>query len=126
MELILTSGSHRKALMLCACHSFAGCVLHAGGVLRDAAIQNQSAASMREILSSKVVAIQQMQTCLWAACTRETVLFSSTAALLGPPGQANYAAANAAMNAWSQSQQASGAIPGIIIVFNSIQPHSLL
>ena len=108
--------------MLCACYSSAGCVLHAGGVLRDAAIQNQSAASIREVLSSKVVAMQRMQTCLWAACTTETVLFSSTAALLGPPGQANYAAANAAMNAWSQSQQASGAIPGIKIAFSSIQP----
>ena len=104
-----------------------GCVLHAGGVLRDAAIQQQSAASIREVLSSKVVAIQRMQTCLWAACTRETVLFSSTASLLGPPGQANYAAANAAMNAWSQSQQASGANPDIQTCFQTaFNPHSIL
>lgn len=36
-------------------------------------------------------------------------VFSSTSALLGPAGQANYAAANAAVGGWAEGARASGA-----------------
>ena len=84
--------------------------MHAGGALRDASLQKQTLAGVREVLGPKTGALTRLQALSWAHPTTSTAVFSSTASLLGPPGQANYAAANAALNAWSQAQQASGAL----------------
>ena len=46
--------------------------------------------------------------CAASEPTSELIVFSSTAAVLGPSGQANYAAANAAVNAWTSARQAAG------------------
>lgn len=43
-----------------------------------------------------------------AAPLSAVALFSSTSALLGRAGQANYAAANAAMGAWADRQHSAG------------------
>lgn len=84
-------------------------------------IPKQRPGSVREVWAPKVRAIQELQANAWAHPVRKTVLFSSTAALLGPAGQANYAAANSALNALSHLQQASGErhLPVILHAGNS-------
>ena len=75
-------------------------VLHASGVLSDATLRNQSAAKFFEVFGPKTAVVQQLKKCgaEWSPSLFEAH-FSSVASLLGSPGQANYAAANAALDA---------------------------
>ena len=84
-------------------------VMHAGGVLRDAMLANQSAGTMRAVVAPKAAGLQQLLARLAAEAPLAWVaLFSSTASLIGPAGQANYAAANAVLDALAGQQQQSG------------------
>jgi myxalamid-type polyketide synthase MxaB len=77
-------------------------IIHAAGVIDDATISMQSREKLRRVYAPKGQAVENL---LAATAGRELdflVLFSSTAAVLGPPGQANYAAANAAMDAMAE------------------------
>ena len=84
-------------------------LMHAGGVLRDATLLNQTHASMMEVCAPKVSgAWGLMQAGLHSMPMHMTVLFSSIAALMGSPGQANYSAANSALDALAHHLQRSG------------------
>jgi NADP-dependent 3-hydroxy acid dehydrogenase YdfG len=85
-----------------------GLVLHAGGVLADATLGNQSMAAMRRVAAPKSVGAAGWQLAVQQQPAGSQVFFSSIAALLGSPGQANYAAANAALDAAAQALQAQG------------------
>ncbi|KAK9803914.1 hypothetical protein WJX72_004698 [[Myrmecia] bisecta] len=86
----------------------AATIMHAGGILQDATLANQSAASLRAAAAPKLDGILRLADALGGSPAAGVVLFSSTAALLGAAGQANYAAANAALNSWAGTQQAAG------------------
>ena len=83
-------------------------LLHAGGVLADALLGNQTASGLRLALAPKTASLA----CLDRPATLQPaalqLLFSSVAALLGSPGQANYSAANAALDAAAQRAQQAG------------------
>jgi NADPH:quinone reductase-like Zn-dependent oxidoreductase len=83
-------------------------IMHAGGVLADAAIANQTAASMRAVAAAKSVALQLLMQRLVPLPVVSNVLFSSMAALLGSAGQSNYAASNAALDAAARQLQGAG------------------
>jgi len=77
-------------------------LLHAAGVLRDSLLPNQTPRNFREVLSGKVhgakKALSPSSCSSLLTKTPTSVLFSSVSALVAPPGQSNYAAANGALN----------------------------
>ena len=61
--------------------------MHAGGVLADATLGQQSLSGIRQVFAAKVGAAQQAHACCACDATSAELMFSSVAALLGSPGQ---------------------------------------
>jgi acyl transferase domain-containing protein/acyl carrier protein len=83
-------------------------VIHSAGILADALIDRLTPASFEQVMAGKVRGALLLD----RLCRQDTldyfVLFSSVASLLGNPGQGNYAAANAMLDALAQSRAAAG------------------
>lgn len=74
-------------------------VIHAGGILRDAMIDRQSAGTMREVFAPKINGCKTLCRKFLPSGAQFTA-FSSIAGVLGSAGQANYAAANSYIDSW--------------------------
>ena len=83
-------------------------IIHAGGQLADATIPKQALSCIRQVFAAKVNAAQHTQTHTACDPVTSTVLFSSVAALLGSAGQANYSAANGALDGLAAQWSAEG------------------
>ena len=84
-------------------------VVHAGGVLQDGLLARQTPAAFRGVLAPKVCGALQMVQPTALAPLAATINFSSLAGLLGTAGQGNYAAANAALDAFTEGRANAGA-----------------
>eukprot|EP00873_Tetraselmis_striata_P023674 jgi/Tetstr1/443938/TSEL_031889.t1 len=73
-------------------------LMHAGGALADATLPKQTAAAMRAAFAPKMSGAMRCHDAMKGMAVGSLVLFSSTAALLGSPGQSSYAAANSSMD----------------------------
>ena len=82
--------------------------MHASGVLADATFSNQSLQTLRRVFASKTNSAQNLHGNMQQAPLAFEVLFSSVTALLGGMGQANYAAANAALDSMAAQWQSQG------------------
>ena len=83
-------------------------IMHASGVLADATFGNQSAASLRQAFAPKTSSAANLHSSTEHTPLAFQVLFSSVTALLGGMGQANYAAANAALDSLAAAWQSEG------------------
>jgi 3-oxoacyl-(acyl-carrier-protein) synthase len=84
-------------------------LVHAGGILRDAALQQQTAATIRAVHAPKTAGLARLLGAAGnAAPLQQALLFSSIAAVTGPAGSSNYAAANAALDAAAGQLQLQG------------------
>ena len=62
--------------------------------------------ALRQVFAPKLAGLQNLAGSLFGAPVTCSIAFSSIAGVLGSPGQANYAAANAAADAWVADSQA--------------------
>ena len=89
-------------------------IVHAAGVLDDGVITQQSHERFLCVMEPKVLGTWQLHTLSQELPLDFFICFSSIASLLGSPGQANYAAANAFMDALMHQRRRHG-LPGLSI-----------
>ncbi|MBD3884960.1 thioester reductase domain-containing protein [Phormidium tenue FACHB-886] len=89
-------------------------VIHAAGVLDDGILLQQNWERFTRVMAVKVKGTWTLHQLTQKLPLDFFVMFSSAAALLGSPGQGNYAAANAFMDAIAQRRRSMG-LPGLSI-----------
>ena len=95
-----------------------GGVIHSVGVLSDAAIGNQKWDNFETVLWPKVLGAWHLHQATIDRDLDLFVLFSSAAGVLGNPGQANHAAANAFLDQLAAHRRAFG-LPGQAIAWGA-------
>ena len=93
-------------------------VIHSVGVLADATLENQTWASFETVLWPKMLGAWHLHR---ATANRDLdlfVLFSSVAGILGNPGQANHASANAFLDQLAAHRRSLG-LPGQAIAWGA-------
>jgi NAD(P)-dependent dehydrogenase (short-subunit alcohol dehydrogenase family) len=83
-------------------------VVHAAGVLHDGLLVQLDAAQLNTVLRPKMIGGWLLHRLLEDSPLDFFVLFSSAGSLLGQPGQGNYAAANAFLDALAHHRKAQG------------------
>ena len=95
-----------------------GGVIHSVGVLSDAALVNQTWTSFEQVLWPKVVGAWHLHKATVDRDLDMFVLFSSRVGVMGNPGQANHAAANAFLDQLAGHRRSLG-LPGQAIAWGA-------
>ncbi|MER5540851.1 type I polyketide synthase, partial [Streptomyces mirabilis] len=91
-------------------------VVHCAGKLDDVTLSGQTRERLQRTFTPKATAAWLLHSLTTHHNVTAFVMFSSAAATLGSPGQANYAAANAYLDALTHHRRASGR-PGISLAW---------
>jgi acyl transferase domain-containing protein/acyl carrier protein len=89
-------------------------VVHAAGVLDDASVLRLDRSRLDAVMGPKVAGAWNLHTLTAERRLDHFVLFSSAMSLLGSPGQANYAAGNAFLDALAAHRRARG-VPALAV-----------
>jgi polyketide synthase 12 len=102
-----------------------GAIIHAAGAIEDATIEALSAESLESAFAPKVDGAWHLHELSEGMDLSAFVTFSSAAGVLGSPGQGNYAAANAYLDALAQRRRAEG-LPATSIAWGLWQRESAM
>jgi acyl carrier protein len=94
-------------------------VIHAAMVLDDALLLQLNEERMRKVMAPKVIGAWNLHTQTRADPLDFFVLFSSFTSLIGNPGQANYVAANAFLDAFAYHRRLQG-LPALTINWGAV------
>ncbi len=83
-------------------------IFHLAGILDDRILMNQDQESFTKVMAPKIRGAYNLHLLAEELPLDHFVLFSSISSLMGAPGQGNYAAANAFMDALAHYRQAKG------------------
>ncbi|MCC5632195.1 type I polyketide synthase [Nostoc sphaeroides CHAB 2801] len=89
-------------------------IIHAAGVLDDGMLRQQDWKRFTKVMAPKIQGAWNLHVLTQNLPLDFFVMFSSVASLLGSPGQGNYAAANAFLDALAHYRYAQG-LPGLAI-----------
>ncbi len=82
-------------------------IFHTAGIVNDELIQLKRDGDIEEVFGPKIHGTLVLDSLLSELGTELFVLYSSTSAIVSPPGQVDYVAANAFLDAYAQSRASS-------------------
>ncbi len=94
-------------------------VVHAAMVIDDGLIRDMSAAQIRRVLAPKILGALHLDELTRGLPLDFFVFYSSATTLFGNPGQGNYVAANAALEALARARRAAG-LPATCVLWGAI------